>query len=92
MKLPNSINPEKNHLLRAVLYCVGTFGSLHLIIGLVLAIIRPDGNLINPASVIILDQLFPALSFNWFNMIAGWILFGLAVTFVYRQISKTGKE
>lgn len=91
MKFPNSLNPEKNLVLRAILYCVGTFGSLHLIIGFILAIIRPDGNLINPASVIILDQLFPALSFNWFNMIAGWVLFAAAVTFVYRHISKSHK-
>lgn len=89
MKIPSTINPEKNPLLRAVLYCVGTFGSLHLIIGLVLAISRPDGDLINPASVIILNELFPSLGFTWPNLIAGWVLFVIAVTFVYRRISKT---
>lgn len=84
-----SINPEKNLKIRAALYVIGVGGLIHLSSLLILAISKQDLNYFNPLYTVDIDQLWKGINDNYLIYACGWIVFALAIIFVYRILDST---
>lgn len=84
-----SINPEKNLKIRAALYVIGVGGLIHLTSLLILTISKQDLNYFNPLYTVDIDQLWKGVNDNYLIYTSGWIVFTLAIIFVYRILDST---
>lgn len=86
MKILHFFNPEQNPRARAVFYTIGLSGILHLIVITVAAPVNQDTSILNPFSIVGIDELIPALGRGVMSMIIGWAIFVLTIVVLFRVI------
>lgn len=81
-------NPDKNPLIKAVLYVIGVGGLIHLVSLLTIAIVRQDAAYFHPLYAVDVDQLWPGVHGNWLIYVAGWLIFAAVIALVYRSLRR----
>jgi hypothetical protein len=89
VKFLKKLNPEKNLLVRAVLYLVGIGGALHFTTLFIIAIKEHNWVWFNPLFAVDVDRVFPSLKNTYLTFFGGWLAMALGVWVIYKILQKS---